>query len=199
MCFGGGEADKPKESASKLAMAEAAAYNIRKYGELYVPIENQFINDATSSFDLAADGSQNAAYQDAIGQSMGRANEVYGEGIGDAQGLAFGRGLDPTSGAFMAESDALRSAQAKAMGEVGTNAGNSVTTQGFQALENVTALGRGLETTAYDSMSTLAQNEQQALEGQADKDFARSSSIANIAGTAGGIAYGLNRKSSGYA
>lgn len=198
MCFGGGDAPEPKESESKLAMAEAAAYNIKRYGEVFVPIENQFIDEATSSFDLAADGSQNKNYQDAIGQSVGRANEVYGEGIRDAQGLAMNRGLDPTSGAFMAESDALRGAQAKAMGELGTNAGNSVTTQGFQALENVSALGRGLETTAYDSMSVLAQNEQQALEGQADKDFARSSSIANVAGTAGGIAYGLNRNSSGY-
>jgi len=198
MCFGGGDADKPEESRAKLAMAEAAAYNIRRYGELYVPVENMAINDAMTSFDLAADGSQNVDYQSAIGDSVGRANQVYGEGIADTQALAFGRGLDPTSGAFMAESDALRSAQAKAMGEVGTNAGNQVTTGGFQKLENMSALGRGLETKAYDSMSTVAQNEQSALEQQADRDFANSSSVANIAGTAGGIAYGLNRNKSAY-
>ena len=47
MCFGGGDAPEPEESAAKLALAETAASNLRRYSEVFVPLENLYIDKSS--------------------------------------------------------------------------------------------------------------------------------------------------------
>jgi len=194
MCIGGGdEPDKPEESAAKLALAETAASNLRRYSEVFVPLENIYIDQAMSSFD---DGN----YKDPMGAASNQASSVYEQGIADATAGAFSRGLDPNSGAFMAESDALRTAQARAMGDSAAATGLDVTDKGFGMLTNVANMGQGLSGEVLEGQIDQANNQLSALQRRAEEDFSQSSSIQSLAGTAAGMGagYGLNRKESRY-
>ena len=187
MSFGGGGED-PKESESRLALAEQAAISLRRYGETFVPLENMFIADARNQF-------SDANYADAMGRATTQAAGIYEQGLGDMQRAAFGRGFDPSSGAFQGESAALRAAQARGMGLAGANAGIANTDRGYNMLGNVVRMGQGLATDAMQGQIDVAQAGVDRLARQAEQDFMRSSSLQNLAGTATGMAagYGLNR------
>jgi|TARA_R110002167_G_scaffold203613_1_gene407546 hypothetical protein len=193
MCFGGGDAPEPEESAAKLALAETAASNLRRYSEVFVPLENLYIDKATSSFE---DGN----YTDPMGAASNQASDVYEKGVADATGGAFARGLDPNSGAFMAESDALRTAQARAMGDSAAATGLDITDKGFGMLTNVVNMGQGLSGEVLEGQIDQSNNQLSALQRRAEEDFSRSSSIQSLAGTGAGMgaAYGLNRNESRY-
>jgi hypothetical protein len=193
MCFGGSDPDKPEESMAKMALAETAAVNLQRYGEVFVPLENLYIDKATASFNPEN-------YVDQMGDASNQASQIYERGITDAAQGAFQRGLDPTSGAFTEESDALRTAQAVAMGENSANAGLGQTDRGFGRMLNVAKMGQGLATEAQEGLVDQASNQLGAVQRKAEEDFSRSSSIQSLAGTAAGLGagYGLNRSESRY-
>jgi len=60
MCGGGGYEEKEPES--KTALARQAANALRRYGEVFIPLENAFIQDSLNSFG-------DDAYGDAKGQT----------------------------------------------------------------------------------------------------------------------------------
>lgn len=188
MCFGGGDAPEPEESAAKLAMAETAATMYNRYHDVFVPLENMYIKDAVTSFDPSN-------YEASMGQATSMAQAVYEPQIQDEQQNMLARGIDPTSGAFTAGSDALRRGQARAMGEITADAGMGVTDRGFQKIGNVVRMGQGLLGEVTEGQADIAQRQQAALESQAERDFMRSSSRQQAIGTVGGMAagYGLNR------
>lgn len=193
MCFGGSDPDKPEESMAKMALAETAAANLQRYGEIFVPLENLYIDKATASFNQEN-------YVGQMGDASNQASQIYERGIDDATAGAFQRGLDPTSGAFTEESAALRTAQAVAMGENSANAGLSQTDRGFGRLLNVVKMGQGLAGEVQEGLVDQAQNQLGAVQRKAEEDFSRSSSIQSLAGTAAGLGagYGLNRSESRY-
>ena len=194
MCFGGGDGpEDPKESMAKMALAETAASNLQRYGEVFVPLENMYINEATSSFNQENYGGQ-------MGDASNQASSIYETGIDDAAQGAFARGLDPNSGAFNAESDALRTAQARVMGEAAADTGIAQTDRGFGQLANVAKMGLGIQSEVQEGLVAQSQNQLGAVQRKAEEDFSRSSSIQSLAGTGAGIAagYGLNKKESRY-
>jgi len=192
MCFPSGP-DEPKESMAKMALAETAASNLQRYGEVFVPLENMYINEATSSFNQEN-------YSGQMGDASNQASSIYETGIGDAAQGAFARGLDPNSGAFNAESDALRTAQARVMGEAAADTGIAQTDRGFGQLANVAKMGLGIQSEVQEGLVAQSQNQLGAVQRKAEEDFSRSSSIQSLAGTGAGIAagYGLNKKESRY-
>ena len=184
----GGGGEDPKESESRLALAEQAAFSLARYGDWAVPLEDMFIADAQQQF-------EQQKYADAMGRATTQAAGIYEQGLGDMQRAAFGRGFDPSSGAFQGESAALRAAQARGMGYAGANAGIANTDRGYNMLSNVLRMGQGLATDAMQGQIDVAQAGVDRLSRQAEQDFMRSSSLQNLAGTATGMAsgYGLNR------
>ena len=58
MCFGGG-GDEPRESESKNALAQQAANALSRYGDVFVPLENMYINDTKAMF---ADGASDLSH-----------------------------------------------------------------------------------------------------------------------------------------
>jgi len=185
MCGGGGGSD-PKELESKKALAQQAAVSLRRYGETFVPLENAFIGDQLRKFG-------ETGYEDAIGRATTQTAGIYEEGLRDLDRGAFQRGYDPTSGAYQAESGALRAAQARGMGLAGAGAGIDQTDSAYQGIANVVNMGQGLQTSAMSGNIDRLQTGLDRAGAQAERDFARSSSIQQIAGTGAGMAssYGL--------
>lgn len=186
--MGGGSQKDPKEAESRLALAQQAAIQYNRYQDTFVPLENMFIDDARSQFDTVN-------YDNAMSRASNQTAAIYEQGLADMQGAAFNRGFDPTSGAFQEESSALRAAQARGMGLSAADAGISNTDRGYQMLGGVVQMGQGLANEAMAGQIDVAQTGVDRATRQAERDFMRSSSLQNIAGTATGMAagYGLNR------
>ena len=188
MCMGGGDAPEPEESEAKLAMAETAATMYNRYHDVFVPLENMYIQEAVTSFDPEN-------YVSAMGQAGSMAQSVYEPQIQQQQQQMLNRGFDPSSGAFQTNSAALNQGLARARGEIMADAGIGVTDRGFQKLGNVVRMGQGLLGEVTEGQIDVAQRQQQALESQAERDFTKSSSRQQALGTVAGMgaSYGLNR------
>jgi len=184
MCGGGG--DSPREMESKTALAQQAANALQRYGDIFVPLENMYINDTKSMF---ADG----ASDEAMASAQNQTSAIYEEGFGDMRGAQFQMGLDPMSGRAQGESSALREAQARGMGLAGSDAGISYTDSAYANLGNVVQMGQGLQSQAVDGNISRMASSLDRAGAAAERDFAKSQSIASIAGTGAGMAagYGL--------
>jgi|TARA_R100000951_G_scaffold94896_1_gene83825 hypothetical protein len=181
MCGGGGS--DPKELESKEALAQQAANALQRYGQVFVPLENMFINDTKAMF-------EEGAADNAMAAAQNQTSAMYEQGLGDMQGAQFNMGLDPTSGRAKKESSALREAQARGMGLAGADAGLGYTDAAYQGLGNVIAMGQGLQSNAMTGNIDRMQNSLDRAGAAAKADFARSQSLATIAGTGTGIAAG---------
>lgn len=188
MCGGGGDI-RVDEQESKLALAEQAGISLQRYGETFVPLENQFIQDQFSRFD-------DSSYNNMMGRASTGTSSIYEQGIADQNMGAFQRGLDPSSGAYQSESGAIRAAQARAMGLSSAGAGIDNTDAGYEGLGNVIAMGQGLQTNTMQGNIDRLQSGLDRASAQAEADFAKSSSIKQVIGTGAGMAasYGVGGK-----
>ena len=171
--MGGGDT-RVKEPESQQALAEQAAISLRRYGEIIVPLENQFMETTMETFN-----DQN--YADAMGRASSRVAGIYERGLNDFEQTAMNKGIDPSSGRFMAESSALRAAQARGMGTGMADSGMGNTDQGLAGLTSIVRQGQGLET---------ANNQTGRAINQANMDFQNNNSLASVAGTAVGATAG---------
>lgn len=184
MCFGGGDDPSPEERKSRMALMEQATTMLQQYGDLFVPLENQYIENVQNTFD-------SSNYDRAMGAGSLEAARAYEPGLRDMRQGAFNRGFDPTSGAFMAESDALRGAQARGMGMAAADRGISNTDSGYAGLQNIVRMGQGLQTDAFQGQMDVAASAADRIRGQAESDFKRSSTLQGLAGTVTGAAAGI--------
>ena len=183
MCGGGG-GGSARERESRRALMEQAATMLKMYGDTFVPLENQYIQGVQNTFDQSN-------YDRAMAAGALQASSEYEPGIRDMRAAAFNRGFDPGSGAFGAESDALRGAQARGMGMAAADRGITNTDLGFAGLQNIVRMGQGLQTEAFQGQMDVSSAAADRIRAQAESDFARSSSLQGAAGTATGIAAGI--------
>lgn len=181
--MGGGGDTRVREPRAQAALAEQAAINLRRYGDIFVPLENQFMETTLNTFN-----DQN--YTDAMGQASTRTAGLYERGMQDFTDAAFQRGLDPSSGAYQAESSALRAAQARGMGTAMADSGMSNTDQGLAGLTSIVRMGQGLQNDAMEGQLALAQNQMDRAGQNAQNAFQRNSSISGAFGTAAGMGAG---------
>lgn len=182
MCGGGGSG-KIREPESQLALSEQMAMNLRRYGEIFVPLENQFIETTQETFN-------DENYARAMGQASTRTAGLYERGLADFQNAAFQRGLDPSSGAYQAESSAIREAQARGMGTAMADSGMTNTDQGVAGLTSIVRMGQGLSNDALQGQIALASNQMDRAGAEAQNAFQRNSSITGAFGTAAGMGAG---------
>ena len=188
MCGGGGGSD-PKEQESKLALAKQAANSLKRYGQIFVPLENAFIQDNLDAF-----GDQ--AYESGMGQTNSAVSAMYEEKMPEYQAEIFQGGIDPTAGAYHGKIDSINSAKARSMGQAGANAGISQTDNAYAGLQNIVAAGQGLQTEAMQG-NVGRMNDQLALANkQAESYFQKRNATAEIAGTVAGAAGGMYANSS---
>ena len=188
--MGGGGDTRVRAPESQQALAEQAAINLRRYGEIFVPLENQFMETTMATFDQPN-------YDRAAGMASTRTAGLYEEGLADFQDAAFQRGLDPSSGAYGAESSALRTAMARGMGTAMADSGMSNTDQGLAGLTAIVRQGQGLQNDAMQGQMDLASNQLGRASSRAQNAFSNNSSIAGAFGTAAGMGAGYVLPSAG--
>jgi hypothetical protein len=183
MCGGGGGYTE-KEPESKLALAQQAANALKRYGKVFVPLENAFIQDSLNSFG-------EDAYGDVMGQTSTGIAKMYEDKMPSYTNQIFAGGIDPTSGAYAGKTDSIMAAKARSMGEGAANAGIRQTDNAYAGLQNVVKAGQGLQTdTMQGNVSRM--NDQLVLAGtQAEADFAKNSLASEIAGTVAGVGSGI--------
>lgn len=183
MCGGGGS-NLPEERDSRLALAQSSAVMYNRFQNVFGKFEDMAIADATGQFD---DRNYNSAMAGASNVAQG----IYEQGQQDQTRAIYNRGYDPSSGAAQTESAALATAKQRGMGLSSASAGADNTDRGFQKLAGVVNIGQGLANESMSGRIDLAQTSTDRLSRQAEQDFARSSSLQNIAGTGAGVAAGI--------
>ena len=181
--MGGGGDTRVREPESQLALAEQAAINFNRYRDIFVPLENQFMETTMDTF-------SDRNYANVGGQASTRIAGLYEQGLGDFTNAAYQRGLDPSSGAFQGESAALRTAMARGMGTGSADAQMSNTDQGLEGMTAIVRMGQGLANDAMQGQMSLAENQLGRARSQANMDFQSNSSLMNVAGPAAGIGAG---------
>mgnify|MGYP000048698441 FL=1 len=188
MCGGGGGSD-PKEQESKLALAKQAANSLKRYGEIFIPLENAFIQDNLDAFG-------DRAYESGMGQTNSAVSAMYEEKMPEYQAEIFQGGIDPTAGAYHGKIDSINSAKARSMGQAGANASISQTDNAYGGLQNIVAAGQGLQTEAMQGNVGRMNDQFSLASKQAESDFQKRSSASEIAGTVAGAAGGMYANSS---
>jgi hypothetical protein len=185
--MGGGGGSDPKERASQKALAERAAIALKRYGEVFVPLENQYIADVQNM-----DSPEN--YARVMGAASNQAQNVYEPEVALRQRDMMARGLNVNSGGFQAGSQALMEAQSRAMGQSAADAGLTQTDQKLMGMQNLVKMGQGISSEAMEGQIGLAQNRSQRLRGQLETDLGERTAIGQAVGGAAGMAagYGLN-------
>lgn len=190
MCGGGGGGVDEQES--RAALSEQAAFQLKRYGSTFVPLENMAIDDALN---MGSD----ANYQAAMNRGASQAGAVYEGRIGDASNQVLSRGYDPSSGGFQAKQGALYDAYQRGRGESVSDAALTNTDREYQALGNVVAMGQGLSNDALKGMIDVASTRSSRLTDQAISEFEKSAAIqqgiGGIAGYGTGVAMNQGRRS----
>ena len=183
---GGGEATKERESQGALAARAATA--LQRYGEVFVPLENQYISNV-----LDMDSPEN--YARVMGRATTQAQGVYEPEIATRQREMMARGLNPNSGAYQTGSQALMEAQGRAMAQSGADAGLMQTDRKLLGMENIVKMGQGLASDSMQGQIDLGQDRARRLRSQMESDMARRTAVGEAVGGAVGMAagYGLNR------
>ena len=89
MSFGGGGDTRVREPRSQRALAEQATVAAQRYGQIVVPVRNQFMAQ-TRDF---LDNDQN--FTNVMGEASTRALGVYEKGFDDFNRAAFNKGHRP--------------------------------------------------------------------------------------------------------
>ena len=182
--MGSGGAERPDESEAYKALAEQTATYFNRYREVFVPLENQYIN---SVFDAG----EGAAYEKAMGSAAMAAQAQYEPKIGQAQQALLARGgVDPSSGAFRENTGDMYSKLGVARGLNAADAGINNTDRFAGGLQNLVKMGQGIASEAMQGQIGLAQVGEDKARSIAATDFAKDQRELNTLGTAAGVGAG---------
>ena len=184
----GSSSRSPRERKSQRALAERAATHLRMYGEVFYPLENQYIEGIQQM-------GEGRFYDRAMGGAASQARGAYEPEIAAARRKMTGAGVDPSSGAYQSQSNALASAAERAMGQVSADAGLNQSDRRLIGMQNIVRMGQGLAQDTMRSEIDLANTRANVLRSQAQADITDRTARGQAVGTALGMAgrYGLNR------
>jgi hypothetical protein len=176
----GGKTKPMDETEEARALAEVAAKRFNRYQEIFVPLENQYINEVMATRDQPAYEMAGALSAAPYAREFAGANEQFNRGI-------FGQGVDVSSGAFESNSAALRRAAAVKQG-MGVAAGKVANTDRFYGgLKGLIAMGQGQGAEAMAGLGSLADTANKNAAANIEASFKRASSNRALAGTAAGL------------
>jgi hypothetical protein len=168
------------ETEESRALAEVAARRFNRYQEIFVPLENQYINEVMATRDQPAYEMAGALAAAPYAREFAGANEQFNRGI-------FGQGVDVSSGAFESNSAALRRAAAVKQG-MGVAAGKVANTDRFYGgLKGLIAMGQGQGAEAMAGLGSLADTANKNAASSIAENFKRKSEVRGLAGTALGL------------
>lgn len=177
---GGGDA-KIKDTADQKALAQIASQRWQQYQSIYKPAENRYINEMTT-FDKPSRMAQ------AGGAAEGAVRGEYAQAIrSDVQQMT-GSGINPASGAFMAQTGARARQMAADEANNVTQTETAIQDQRVAGMQNVVALGSGQATQAIAGMGETARASASEASQSAINAHNSQSARRYAAGTAGGMA-----------
>ena len=183
--MGGGSPERPDESEAYRALAEQSATYFNRYKEVFVPLENQYIQ---SVFDAGSGD----AYQTAADNATSLAQAQFDDKIGGFQGqLLATQGVDPSSGRFQQGTADKFERLGIVRGLAGADAGISNTDRFLGGIQNVVKMGQGLASDAMQGQIGLAQASEDKIRSQFATDFADDQQRNQALGTAAGMAAGV--------
>lgn len=174
-----GKGGNQDETAEQRALAEIAAKKFNRYQEVFVPLENQYMQDVLNvrtkgTYDTVG-GLAAAAYQ--------REFDAAGDKMTQSQ---FQAGIDPTSGAFQESSEALRRAAAARQGQGIAGAKIDNTNRFYRGLQGIIRMGTGQSAEAIGGMAQSAMRSQQQAQADAAASAQKAAGLRSIAGTIAG-------------
>lgn len=169
------ETPEVQESPAEKAAAEVAMKSWKRYQDVGVEIENQYI-------DKVKDMDSDWQHQMVTGETNKDLSEAYGEA---AEGLSisqFNSGADPSSSRFQSSMNDLKEDQATATAEHTVKADQQQEDRYVGGLQNVVAIGNNQATTAQASLQDVARDEASKAHGDAVKDYHSDESDRELAG-----------------
>jgi len=184
---GGGDPKTPSESEAYKALAEQAGTYFNRYQDVFVPLENSYIN---SVVDIGSEDNYNRA----AGAAGSAFTSAYTPELLNQQRQMLSQGIDPSSGKFQSTSQNSYGKFGSAMGLGIADAGANNTDRLFGGMTNLVKMGQGIQSEATQGQIGLASASETKARGAAETDFIKSQSNESVAGTAAGVAagYGLN-------
>lgn len=184
---GGGGSTEVPETAAEIALAETSAKKWQDYQENFVPLENQYMKRVD---DMGTQNSINRVGNAAMGQVD---QQMRGQNAGLTQ-QSFQHNLDPTSGGFKTKSIALNSAIDQTRQNAVNNGQFAAENSHIQGLGNIVAMGNNQETTAFNSMGSLASQAAGQAINDAQANYTKWQGDQEMKGAiAGGLAsYGMD-------
>ena len=136
--MGKGSSNEVKETAQQKALADVASQEWNRYQDVFVPLENQFIQKAQG---MGAESN----YKGLAGTTNTGFNEAYSQAQQQTQKGLNQAGVDPTSGKTTAAMNALAQNQMQEEGQATAQGQHNATQRYTGNLSNVMGMGKGQE------------------------------------------------------
>ena len=179
----GGSPDTPDESEAYRALAEQSATYLNRYIDVFVPLENQYIQ---SVFDAGSE----AAYDVARDRAENIAQSTFERNVGQFEKNMLASGFDPTSGRFQGGLADKYETFGQIRGLSGADAGINNTDRFAGGIMGLVKQGQGLANEAMEGQAALAQTAEDKIRSQFATDFADSQQGAQALGVAAGMGIG---------
>jgi hypothetical protein len=185
---GGGDPKTPSESEAYKALAYQAGTYFNRYQDVFVPLENSYIN---SVVDIGSEEN----YNQAAGAAGSAFTSQYSPELLNQQRQMLAQGVNPSSGKFQSTSQNSYGNFGSAMGLGMADASANNTDRLFGGMTNLVKMGQGIQSEATKGQIGLAAASEYKARGSAQTDFMKDQSNNSVAGTAVGIGagYTLNR------
>ena len=182
--MGGGSPDRPDESEAYRALAEQSATYFNRYKQVFVPLENQYIQ---SVFDAGG----GAAYQKAGDAASSIAQRQFDQNIGEFQSKMLAGGIDPSSGRFQQSMGDQYESLGSVRGLATADAMINNTDRFLGGIQGVVKMGQGIANDAMQGQIGLAQTAEDKIRSQFATNFADDQQRNQALGTAAGMGAGV--------
>jgi hypothetical protein len=177
---GGGSAERPDETEAYKALANQTATFFNRYKEVFVPLENMYIE---SVFEAG----EGAAYQKAEDIGALTAQRAFENNIGEASQELLARGIDPSSGAFKARTEDMYSTLGAARGLNAADAQIGNTDRFLGGINEVMKMGQGVNSEAAQGQIALAQTAEDKARSLAATEFSKGQQGLQALGAGAGM------------
>ena len=181
---GGGGGEQPDETPAYKALATQSAEYFNRYRDVFVPLENQYIQSVL-------DVNKTSEYDKAAGSAGSAFTQAFSPKINEAQQNMLSAGVDPSSGAFKANTAGMYGDYGSQMGLGIADAQIGNTDRFLGGLTNVVKMGQGLASESMQGQIGLAQASEDKARSAAETAFSNRLQNQGALGTAAGMGAGL--------
>jgi hypothetical protein len=184
---GGGSSSDVPETAAERALAEVSAGKWDAYQKQFVPLEDKYMREVDA---MAAPTAQ----ANVANMAMNKARESTLGLQADHNQQMFGRGIDPSQGAYQGKSRALNQAISKTQQNAYNQGLMAAKNAHVQGLGNVVAMGNGQDTASFNGTRSLADQSARTAINDSQRDFNKQQADSQLTGQVigAGVGYGVN-------